>query len=333
VTPEPTTDVTLPLPERPDRRRLLSGAAWVAGAAGLSGLPRPMQAAVESRPAPLRDVAGRLAFISGGATGIGLGMARACVAAGMRVVITYAQDEQLAAAQGYFRDTRSQLHALRLDVTDREAWQRVSDEVERHHGAVHLLCANAGVALPTGLARASYRDWDQGIALNLGTVFSAVHSFLPRLLTQDDPAHVVATASMSGLLPTAAAGIHAATKAAVVAFMESLRAELDGEDIGVSVFCPGLVHPNLPPGDADRPRPPGMDPFEAGQLLLRGVRANELFILPHAEFREGLQERFDAILTSLPDDVPPASRLAAEQAMLHNPVHAQERDRRRSPRR
>jgi NAD(P)-dependent dehydrogenase (short-subunit alcohol dehydrogenase family) len=331
VTPDTTPEATPPLPERPDRRRVLTGAAWLAGAASVSSLPTPLRAAAESRgTAPLHDVAGRLAFISGGASGIGLGMARAFVAAGMRVVITYSQEDQLAPAMAFFRDHRPQVQALRLDVTDREAWQRVADDVEKHHGPVHLLCNNAGVAQATGLVRATYRDWDQGIAQNLGAVFNGVHTFLPRLIAQDDPAHVVATSSISGLLPVGGAGIYNTAKVAVVGLMESLRAELEGEDIGVSVFCPGLVHPNLPVVDTERLRPPGMDPLEAGQHVLRGVRANELFIVPHIEFRDGLQERFEAILASMSEgEAPQPSRLAAEQTMLHNPLYAQERERRR----
>jgi NAD(P)-dependent dehydrogenase (short-subunit alcohol dehydrogenase family) len=327
-------------PSHPDRRRVLQGAALVAGAAGLLGGLRPVSARAaaavsDDRPAPpLRDVAGRLAFITGGASGIGLGMARAFSAAGMRVVIAYAQDDQLAAALTFFPEPHAGVYPVKLDVTDRDAWLRVADEVTRRYGPVHLLCNNASLGLSAGIARAAYRDWDQALAVNLGGVFNGLHTFVPRMLAQDDPAHVVATSSMSGLLPVGGAGLYNTTKVAVVGLMESLRAELDDEDIGVSVFCPGLVHTNLPSGDVDRPRPPGMDPLEAGQQVLRGVRDNDLFILSHPEFRDGLQERFEAILASVPDGAaPPASRLAAEQAMIRNPRYAQERDRRRASRR
>ena len=321
-------------PSRPDRRRVLQAAAL---AAGLLGAGRPASAqgsGATVKPAPLRDVAGRLAFITGGASGIGLGMARAFAAAGMRVVIAYLQDEQLVAALSFFRESQTSVFPVKLDVTDRDAWARAADDVARRHGPVHLLCNNAGIGLSAGIARASYRDWDQGLAVNLGGVFNGIHSFLPRMLAQDDPAHVLATASMSGMLPVGGAGVYNTTKVAVIGLMESLRTELEDEDIGVSVFCPGLVHTNLPPGDADRPRPPGMDPLDAGRQVLAGVRNNDLFILSHPEFRDGLQERFEAILASVADvEVPPATRLAAEQSMLRNPLYAQERDRRRAARR
>jgi NAD(P)-dependent dehydrogenase (short-subunit alcohol dehydrogenase family) len=336
VTSELPPDVP---PSRPDRRRVLRGAALLAGAASLLGTLRPQQgraaaAPLDVRPAPLREVTGRLAFITGGASGIGLGMARAFSAAGMRVVIAYAQDEQLAGAMAFFPEPHAGVFPVKLDVTDRDAWARVADEITRRHGSVHLLCNNASMGLSAGIARAAYRDWDQALAVNLGGVFNGLHTFLPRLLAQDDPAHVVATSSMSGLLPVGGAGIYNTTKIAVIGLLESLRAELEDEDLGVSVFCPGLVHTNLPPGDADRPRPPGMDPLDAGQQVLRGVRNNDLFILSHPEFRDGLQERFEAILASVADgEAPPATRLAAEQSMIRNPLYAQERDRRRAARR
>ncbi|MEY4762075.1 MAG: alpha-dehydrogenase [Pseudomonadota bacterium] len=332
VKPDPLLDAS-PEAVRPDRRRLLTGAAWVAAATAL-----PVAAGAPSAPpqsAPLADVGGRLALVAGGAGGIGLGMARAFVAAGMRVVITSAQDEALANAMNFFRDTpRTHIMPMRLDMNDREAWPRLAEDVEKHHGPVNLLCINASVAPATGLVRAAYRDWDQALSQNLGSVFAGVHTYLPRMLAQEEPAHLLATSSMSGLLPVGNNGLYNMCKASVIGLMESLRTELDGEDIGVSVFCPGLVHTNLPPGDAARPRPPGMDPLEAGQQALRGVRSNDLFILPHAEFREGLQERFDAILAAAAEgEAPPASRIAAEQTMLHNPMYAPDPDRRRGPRR
>jgi NAD(P)-dependent dehydrogenase (short-subunit alcohol dehydrogenase family) len=335
VSADRRTDAATPTAERPDRRRLLAQAAALAGTLGLGAVPAPTRAAPAAAaggaaPAPLHDVTDRLAFIAGGASGIGLGMARAFAAAGMRVIITYQQEEQLAGATAFLRD----LHPVKLDVTDRDAWSRVADDVERRHGPVHLLCNNAGIALPTSVVRASYREWDQGLAVNLGSVFNGIHTFLPRMLAREGPAHIVATSSISGLLPVGGAGIYTTAKVAVVGLMETLRAELEGEDVGVSVFCPGLVHPNLPATDTDRPRPPGMDPLEAGQLVLRGVRNNDLFILSHPEFREGLQERFDAILASVGEaEAVPATRLAAEQSMIRNPLYSQERDRRRSARR
>lgn len=346
-----------------DRRRFLGSAALVAGAAGLLGsVPagRVQAAAGEPKPAPLREVAGKLALVTGGSSGIGLGMARAFSAAGMKVVLAYIEEEQLAPALQFFREPHAGVYPVRLDVTDRDAWTRAAEEVEHKFGAVHLLCNNAGIGIQTGLARASYKDWDWGMGVNLNGVFNGVHTFLPRMLEHGEGAHIVSTASMSGLLPVGTSGIYNTAKFAVVGMMESLRAEMEGENIGVSVYCPGLVHTNIyqternrppefandkPPQDParaaageavlrDRILPAGMDPLEAGQRVLRGLRNNDLFILSHPEFRDGMQERFDAILASVPqDEVPPATRLAAEQFTMRNPIYARERDRQLQARR
>ncbi len=337
-----------------DRRRFLGGAALLAGATGLLGAAPRARAAADGRPAPLRDVAGKLAFITGGSSGIGLGMARAFSAAGMSVVIAYIQDEQLPQALQFFRDPNPGVHAVKLDVTDRDAWARVADEVTKKYGPVHLLCNNAGVGIQTSLARASYKDWDWGMGVNLNGVFNGIHTFLPRMLEHGQGGHVVTTSSMSGLLPVGRTSLYTTAKFAVVGMMESLRAEMENEDIGVSVYCPGLVHTNIYQTERNRPAefaneksaqdakgaaageamlrdrilPAGMDPLEAGQRVLRGVRNNDLFILSHPEFREGLQERFEAILASVPEgEVPPATRLAAEQVTMRNPLYARERDR------
>ena len=281
-------------------------------------------------------------------------MARAFSAAGMKVVIAYLQDEQLAQALQFFREPNAGVHAVKLDVTDRDAWPRAADDATRKFGPVHLLCNNAGVGIQTGLARASYKDWDWGMGVNLNGVFNGIHTLLPRMLEHGQGAHIVTTSSMSGLLPVGGTSIYTTAKFAVVGMMESLRAEMENEDVGVSVYCPGLVHTNIyqsernrpaefandkgaqdPKGTAageammrDRILPAGMDPLEAGQKVLRGVRNNDLFILSHPEFRDGMQERFDAILASVPEgEVPPASRLAAEQYTMRNPLYALERDR------
>lgn len=324
-----------------DRRRFLE-AALAAGAAGAALAPLTGAAAAEpgrvpdpdaGPPPPLADVAGKVAFITGGSSGIGLGMARAFSAAGMKVVIAYVQEEQLRPALQFFRGPAAErVFAVPLDVTDRDAWPRAADEAERHFGPVQLLCNNAGIGVATPLSRASYRDWDGALAVNLGGVFNGIHTFVPRMLERGEGAQIVTTASVAGLLPVGSAGLYTTAKAATVAMSEALRGELAGENIGVSVFCPGLVHTNIIQ-DAqlrDRIMPAGMDPLEAGERVLRGVRANDLYILSHPEFRVGIQERFEAILASVPTgETVPQDRLEAERPLLRNPLYAQERDRRR----
>ncbi len=145
------------------------------------------------------------------------------------------------------------------------------------------------------------------------------------------------TASMSGLLPAVTAGVYTTTKFAAVGIMEALRIELEGTNIGTSAFCPGgVLTDNLPPGTREPPLGPDgqprfnardlMDPLEAGERVLNGIRNNDLFIMSHGEFRAGLKERFDSILESCPDDDIPKGRLALENAYdAHRHLSARDR--------
>jgi NAD(P)-dependent dehydrogenase (short-subunit alcohol dehydrogenase family) len=282
---------------------------------------------------PLADVRGRCAFITGGSSGIGLGMARAFSAAGMKVVFTYMRPEHRDAALATFPAGNPGVHAIRLDTTDREAFVRAADEAREFAGEVHLLCNNAGVGLPATAATCSYQDWDWAIDVNLNGVFNGIHTFLPRMLEQGI-GHIVTTSSSGGLV-AGMLGVYCTTKFAVVGLMESLRVELEGRNIGVSVFCPGLVRTQIMDSDRNRPAshgevkrhvgpPPGlegappvdlmadaMDPLVAGEKVLEGVRNNDLYILSHGEFAPYVRERWEAMDASWSRDPPPAGRVAA----------------------
>ncbi len=303
----------------------------------------------------MKDVAGKVAFITGGASGMGLGMARVFSAAGMRIVIADVRQDHLDAAMRSFRGSKAGVHAIRMDVADRKAMAHAAVETEQVFGKVHVLCNNAGVGIIGSLLEASYDDWDWAIGVNLGAVFNGIHEFVPRIRSHGEGGHVVTTASMGGLFAAGTAGIYNSSKYAVVCLMESLRPELAPHGIGVSAFCPGLVNTNIHEVERSRPAqyahtgytaraaelaaraeflktkilPAGMDPMEVGQRVLRGILRDDLYILTHPEYEPGLRERFEAILASVPlEAAPPASRLAAEAAVLRNPLFAQERDRR-----
>lgn len=299
----------------------------------------------------MKDVAGKVAFITGGASGIGLGMARTFCAAGLKVVIADVNQEHLDAALKQFRANPERVHALRLDVTDREAMVRAAEESERVFGKVHVLCNNAGVGVFGSLLEASYDDWDWALAVNVGGAINGVQTFVPRMLAHGEGGHIVTTSSMSGLL-AAVGGIYITTKYALVGFMETLRIELAPHGIGVSVLCPGLVNTSIFEGENSRPTryrntrfralvsdapgdvmreqvlPTGMDPLEVGRRVLRGIQHNDLYILTHSEYADGLRERFDAILASFPREKAPADRVAACAAVVRHPMFAEERDRR-----
>jgi NAD(P)-dependent dehydrogenase (short-subunit alcohol dehydrogenase family) len=298
----------------------------------------------------MKNVEGKVAFITGGASGMGLGMARVFSKAGMKVVIADVHRDHLDSAMEKFRGANPGVHALQVDVADRAAMTRAADEAERVFGKVHVLCNNAGVGIVGPILEATYDDWDWGMGVNLGGVINGVQTFASRIRKHGEGGHIVTTASMSGLLG-GVAGIYATAKYAVVGFMETLRPELEPFGIGVSVFCPGLVNTNIHEVEKHRPAqygnttyrapsekraqfmkakilPSGMDPLEVGERVLRGIRRNDLYILTHPEYEPGLRERFAAILASFPvEGPPPPARVAAEAVVLRHPMFAAERDR------
>jgi NAD(P)-dependent dehydrogenase (short-subunit alcohol dehydrogenase family) len=302
----------------------------------------------------MQDVTGKVAVVTGGTSGIGLGIAKAFAAAGAKVVVTYRTGRHLDALD-YFREHPEMVvHPIQLDVTDRAAMSRVADEVQGIFGDVHILCNNAGVGVLSKVMDATYDDWDWSIKVNIGGAINGIQTFLPRILAHGQGGHIVTTASMGGIFLGGAAGVYNTTKYALVGMMEVLKAELEPFNIGVSVYCPGLVDTNIHESEAGRPKEyantnprlnaeqlasfklrvlsAGMDPAEAGRAVLEGVRRSDLYIFSHPEFYEGVKERFDAILMSLKGDSSgvPHARLQAEAATLRHPLYSSELSRKSS---
>jgi len=278
----------------------------------------------------MRDVAGKTAFVTGGASGIGLGMARVFARAGMNVVAADVREDHIAAAQAEIDEAglSPQVWFVRLDVTDRAAFRSAADEAEALFGKLHVLCNNAGIGLLKPITQASEADWDWAIDVNLNSMFNGVQAVLPKIRAHGEGGHVVNTASMAGILQYSQAGVYVTTKFAVVGFSEALRAELAPEGIGVSAFCPGGVRTNIRDYEAARPERyaaeeaapgprPAFDlsqadrarlatltasPEEAGELVLQGIRDNALYIFTAPEFRPGVEERHAAILRALGEE-------------------------------
>jgi NAD(P)-dependent dehydrogenase (short-subunit alcohol dehydrogenase family) len=300
----------------------------------------------------MKDITGKVAFITGGASGMGLGMARVFVSAGMKVVIADVRRDHLKQALTHFKGAEQNVHAIELDVADRAAMLRAADETERVFGKVHVLCNNAAVGIIGSAITATFDDWDWGLSVNIGGVVNGVQIFLPRIRAHGEGGHIVTTASMGGIFAAGLAPIYNTSKYAVVGYMEALRPELEPLGIGVSAFCPGLVNTNIHEVEQLRPAkfsdttvreaaiaragfmkekilPAGMDPLEVGERVLRGIINNDLYILTHPEYEQGIRDRFEAILASVPveKDPPPPARVAAESMVLRNPIFAAERDR------
>ncbi len=299
----------------------------------------------------MEEVEGRTAFVTGGASGIGLGISTALVSAGMNVVIAdIRQDHIESALEGFAESGRSaSVHALELDVTDRDAFARAADDAERTFGAVHVLCNNAGMGILGPVTVARYDDWDWGLGVLLGGVVNGIQTFLPRMLEHGEGAHIVNTSSMAGVLPVPNAAIYITAKAAVIGLSEALRSELAEKGIGVSAFCPGPVQTNIREGRRTRPErygdsgytelereleerpnsPLWMDPLECGERVLAGIRRDDLYIFTHREFREGADERFRAMLASFPDEPLNEERAQAISFLLSNPIFGEVLERRR----
>jgi NAD(P)-dependent dehydrogenase (short-subunit alcohol dehydrogenase family) len=291
----------------------------------------------------------KVAFITGAASGIGLGLARTLARAGMRVAMADKRAEAVtAAAAGLAREGARAL-AVPLDVTDRQAWVRAADEAEAALGNVDLVCSNAGVNFVGPTHEATFEDWDFALGVNLGGAINAVHTFVPRLVARATRGHVVITSSVAGLFTSGGSGVYATSKYALVGLAESLRADLRPHGIGVSVVCPGPVKSELFESTAAvRPQrlaatgavpllPPGMsrestpifvtapDGEEIGRMVLEGIRRNDLYILTHPEIRPVLEARSAALLAALPAGQVSPARIEASTRLLDTSLYANAR--------
>jgi len=297
----------------------------------------------------MQEFKDRVAFVTGAASGIGLGMAQAFVDVGMKVVITDIRETALDAALASFGEKAASVRAILLDVTDRAAWVRAADEAEQAFGPVHVVCNNAGINIGGKMQDATYADWDFCLGVNLGGVVNGVQTFVPRMLAHKQGGHVVNTSSMGGLSASVAAGLYCTSKFAVVGLSESLRADLMDQGIGVSVCCPAAVQSELfestavvrpesladsgaapPPAPdfASRAASPifatAMTAQEAGLRVLNGIRRNDMYILTHPEIRKMLETRAQAIIAALPDEPPNEARIAVMGGGRHMALYEEQ---------
>jgi len=273
----------------------------------------------------MQDLHGKVAFITGGGSGIGLGLAHAFVDQGMRVVLADLRPDHLASAVESFRPRNQAhcVHPIQLDVTDRAAMAAAADDTQRVFGNLHVLVNNAGVGIEGPFRESSYPDWDFGVGVNLGGVINGLQTFLPRIRAHGEGGHVVNTASLAALvaMPPQLA-IYVASKAAVLALSEAIRGDLAQDNIGITVLCPGPVRSNIHELARNRPQryasnqafkqaaeqlgrrqvsPLWMDPNEVGALIVKAVRNNELYVITHGEWRAAVLDRQAAILAAMPE--------------------------------
>ncbi|WP_374420047.1 SDR family NAD(P)-dependent oxidoreductase [Novosphingobium arvoryzae] len=289
----------------------------------------------------MQNLEGKTAFVTGGASGIGLGIAKALLGAGMKVVIADIRDDHLAAATEELVGGANVL-AVKLDVTNRDQFAAAADAAEAAFGRIHLLVNNAGVGLvgPTDLA--TFSDWDWVNGVNVGGAINGVVTILPRILAHGEGGHIVCTASMSALVPVGGTTIYSAGKAYVTSMMECMRPEFEPRGVICSAFCPGAVQSNIAESGKTRPAELADTGYaeadkrrqasgslthlfqtkeEVGQRVLQGILNDELYILTHHEFLEGVRERGEATTLAVQDHLPENPEYKATFAMLfRNPA-------------
>jgi NAD(P)-dependent dehydrogenase (short-subunit alcohol dehydrogenase family) len=274
---------------------------------------------------PIAGFEGKTAFITGGASGIGLGIAKVVAARGARVVIADLRQDHIDDALAEFAGggRSNAVTALQLDVTNREKYREAAQRMEAEFGGIDILVNNAGVGLEGPIVQATYADYDFGFGVNVGGVINGFVEFLPQMIAHGRGGHVVSTASLAAevVMPSHMA-IYAASKAAVCHYCESVKAELAGHGIGVSVLLPGPVKSRIHETHANRPahlregsgykeseaklgrRIVGdnwMEPEEAGRLVAEGILADQTYIVTHGFYKDAMRARAEAVLAATPD--------------------------------
>jgi len=252
---------------------------------------------------------GRVGVVTGGGSGIGRALAEALAREGARVVVADLDEAGMADVVGPIRTRGGEALAVRTDVTDLASVQALAERAFGAFGRVHVLCNNAGVALWGGLETATHRDWQWVLGVNLWGVIHGLEAFLPRMIAQKEPGHIVNTASMAGLVATRGLGIYNTSKYAVVGLSETLVKDLKPYNIGVSVLCPMGVSTNIRASERNRPahlkndQPSQAEPVElmgrylapdtVAEMVLGAIRRSELYVITHDEGLEPLRSRFE----------------------------------------
>ncbi|MFM5925192.1 MAG: SDR family NAD(P)-dependent oxidoreductase [Novosphingobium sp.] len=273
----------------------------------------------------IKDFAGKTAFITGGASGIGLGIAQVLEARGCRVVIADLRADHIASALASFTGgARSNtVSALQLDVTSRDAYRAAAAQMQADFGGIDILVNNAGVGLEGPVLKATYADYDFGFGVNIGGVINGFVEFLPQMLAHGRGGHIVSTASLAAeVVMPAHLAIYAASKAAVCHYCEAVKGELGEQGIGVSILLPGPIKSNIHEANKNRPehlrsgsgyteseaqlaqRQVGeswMEPEEVGEMVARGILENSTYIVTHGIFKEWQRARAQAVLDATPD--------------------------------
>jgi NAD(P)-dependent dehydrogenase (short-subunit alcohol dehydrogenase family) len=257
------------------------------------------------------SLAGKVAVVTGGASGIGRALVRALAQEGARVAVADVDDAGLAATVEMVSAAGGTALAVKTDVSRLADLHALADRVYAAWGVAHVLCNNAGVTVHGGLEAATHRDWEWVIGVNLWGVIHGIEAFVPRMIAGGEPGHVVNTASMAGLIASQGLGVYNTTKYAVVGLSETLQKDLRPYRIGVSVLCPMGVSTAIRESDRNRPaalRNPRtgeaapitligrtLSPEHVAARVIRAIKADQLYVITHEEGLEPLRRRFQRL--------------------------------------
>jgi NAD(P)-dependent dehydrogenase (short-subunit alcohol dehydrogenase family) len=272
----------------------------------------------------MREFSGKTAFVTGGASGIGLALGAAFAQAGMKVMLADIETGALAEAVKSLHDFGPNVRGVACEVADPVSVERAAKASYQAFGNVHVVCNNAGVAAAGGIDNISLDNWRWVLDVNLMGVLHGIRTFLPHIRAHGEGGHIVNTASMAGMNSGLGFSPYVASKFAVVGMSEGLATQLKPFGIGVTVLCPSFVRTRI--GESGRNRPErygaaqtpdpaspaglllaqlaerlqsGLDPSDVAARVLAAIREEELYAFTHPEMRDEVEDRFAAILAAM----------------------------------
>jgi NAD(P)-dependent dehydrogenase (short-subunit alcohol dehydrogenase family) len=272
----------------------------------------------------MRQFSGKTAFVTGGASGIGLALGRAFAERGMNVMLADVETDVLGPAVEGLRNCGLKVAGVGCDVADPGSVEAAAVATYAAFGNVHVVCNNAGVAAGGGIDDISLDNWRWVIDVNLMGVLHGIRSFLPHIRAHGEGGHIVNTASMAGMNGGLGFSPYAASKFAVVAMSEGLALQLKPHGVGVSVLCPSYVRTRI--GESGRNRSPrygealrldpaspagrmvaeigkrleaGLDPSDVAARVVSAIQDDELYVFTHPNMREEVDGRFAAIQAAM----------------------------------
>src|SRR6478752_1940493 len=275
----------------------------------------------------MEHLTGKVAFITGGASGIGLGMARAFLEEGMKVSLADWNDEHIAKAKAQLAGNNA-VHFVKTNVAERDSLRNAAQETLDAFGKIHVLCNNAGVNGGGTAAGVDFDDWDRAISVNLGGVVNGTKIIVPIIKAQGEGGHVVCTSSMAGVVPLPGLAAYSTAKYAVRGFAESLRMQLAPLGIGVSCLFPGATRTGMLSAPEDDPEfdpateanagdfqkalwdaaRAAVDPQDTGRAVVRAIKQNGFYIFTNGEFLDEVKQRNREMEEAFPAEAPPEGR-------------------------